>query len=177
MGEFMKPTWGGKRQGAGRPKGSGKFGVPTQAIRVPAHQVDQILSYLDNKTHALPLYGAKVSAGFPSPADDFLEGSLDLNEHLIQHPSATFFVRATGDSMINAGIFPNDILVVDRSLEVKSGKVIIAVINGELTVKRLIKQDDTSVLHAENPAYPPIRLSSDMELAVWGVVTNVIHAV
>lgn len=84
------------------------------------------------------LYGTKVSAGFPSPAGDFMEGKLDLNDYLIKNPPATFFVRVTGDSMIGAGIHPDDLLVVDRSIDPKSRKIVIAVVDGELTVKRLI---------------------------------------
>ena len=86
---------------------------------------------------SIPLLSGKVAAGFPSPADDFVEKSLDLNELMVKHPAATFFARAEGDSMIGAGIYPNDILVVDRSLRPTSGKVIICALNGELTVKRL----------------------------------------
>lgn len=126
----------------------------------------------------LPLFSNKVQAGTPSPTEDFLEGRLDLNEHLIKNPPATFFVRVTGDSMINAGIFPDDILIVDRALEAKSGKVIIAVLNGELTVKRL-KIDSAHpsriFLMPENSRYGPISVTEEMDFHVWGVVTNVIH--
>ena len=127
---------------------------------------------------SMPLFANAVQAGFPSPTEDFLEGRLDLNQHLIKNPPATFFVRVTGDSMINAGIHPGDILIVDRSLEPKSGKVIIAVINGELTVKRLcIKPERTPPVHllSENHKYPPLPVTEEMDFHVWGVVTNVIH--
>lgn len=117
----------------------------------------------------LNLYGAKVSAGFPSPAGDFLEGKLDLNEHLIKNPPATFFVRVSGDSMIGAGIYPDDILVVDRSEEPKSGKIVIAVIDGELTVKRLKQGRDGVWLLPENPSYAPIAITAEMAFQVWGV--------
>lgn len=123
----------------------------------------------------LNLYGTNVSAGFPSPSNDYLEGKLDLNEHIIKNPPATFFVRVSGDSMIGAGIHPDDILVVDRSEEPKSGKIVIAVINGELTVKRLKQNREGVQLLAENPAYLPLHITPEMEFQVWGVFTYVIH--
>lgn len=123
----------------------------------------------------LDLYGTNVSAGFPSPSTDYLEGKLDLNEHIIKNPPATFFVRVSGDSMTGAGIYPDSILVVDRSEEPKSGKIIIAVINGELTVKRLHKGRDGVQLLPENPNYLPIDITPEMEFSIWGVVTYVIH--
>ena len=125
---------------------------------------------------SLPLFTGKVAAGFPSPADDYVEKNLDLNELLVQKPAATFFVRAQGESMLGAGIHPNDILVVDRSLEAVPGKVVICAINGELTVKRLERVNDQWQLKAENPAYADIVIHDELELVIWGVVTNVIHA-
>ncbi|ETR68280.1 MAG: DNA polymerase V [Candidatus Magnetoglobus multicellularis str. Araruama] len=116
-----------------------------------------------------------VSAGFPSPAEDYIEGKLDLNEHLIKHPAATFFVRVTGDSMVDAGIHPGDILIVDRAIEALDKKVVIAVVNGELTVKRLRKTRKGCVLTPENKKYPSIQISEDQNFEIWGVVTNVIH--
>lgn len=121
-----------------------------------------------------PLFLVPVPAGFPSPAEDYIEGKLDLNKHLIKHPAATFFVRVTGDSMIGAGIHPGDILIVDRSLEPADKKVVIAVVDGELTVKRLRMIDDGVFLVPENGHYEPIRIDGQ-EVEIWGVVTNVIH--
>jgi len=126
---------------------------------------------------SLPLFTGKVAAGFPSPADDYVEKNLDLNDLLVQKPAATFFVRAQGESMLGAGIHPNDILVVDRSIDPVAGKVVICTINGELTVKRLEREHDRWKLKAENPAFPDIPLTDDLELVVWGVVTNVIHSI
>jgi DNA polymerase V len=123
----------------------------------------------------LPLFGGKVAAGFPSPADDYVEKTLDLNELLVQKPAATFFVRAQGESMLGAGIHPNDILVVDRSIEPVPGKIVICALNGELTVKRLVRAKGQWRLKAENPAYPDIALHEELEMVIWGVVTNVIH--
>ncbi len=128
-----------------------------------------------SNTIELPLFTTHIPAGFPSPADDFIENKLDLNELLIKHPVATFFVRVQGDSMINAGIHNSDILVVDRSLEAKHNKIIIAVINGELTVKRLIQKDRQTFLFADNPKYKPVQITQEMAFQVWGVVTSVIH--
>ena len=110
-----------------------------------------------------------------SPAEDHVEGRLDLNEHLIRHPAATFFVRASGDSMLGAGIHPGDLLVVDRSLEPAHGKVVIAVVDNELTVKRLEVRDGRVRLLAENDRYPPIACAEGTDLQIWGVVTSVVH--
>jgi DNA polymerase V len=125
----------------------------------------------------LPLFASKVSAGFPSPADDYIEKTLDLNELLVKKPAATFFVRACGRSMLGAGIHPNDILIVDRSLEPVPGKIVICALNGALTVKRLLRRNGCWVLAAENSAYADIDLYEDLELVIWGVVTAVIHLV
>lgn len=124
---------------------------------------------------ALTLFADCVAAGFPNPAEEFIEGRLDLNQHLIPHPAATFFVRVSGDSMIGAGIHPGDLLIVDRSLEARHGRVVIAVVDNELTVKRLYRRDGRIRLVAENDRYPPIEWSRGMTLEVWGVVTHVIH--
>lgn len=174
-------TRGGKRTGAGRPAGSGKYRLPTTTMRVPTQLTTEIDIFIAEQLqepksigYLLPLYSSKVQAGFPSPAEDYIEGMLDLNAHLIKHPAATFVVRVKGDSMIQAGIFPNDLLIVDRSLMPVEGKIVIAVVEGELTVKRLARRRGQLFLDPENPAYRPIVVKG--ELHVWGVVTNVIHA-
>jgi DNA polymerase V len=131
---------------------------------------------VEQKTKVVrPLFTCGVSAGFPSPADDHIDRKLDLNELLIQHPVATFFVRVTGDSMKDAGINHGDILVVDRSLEATSGKIVIAIVNGELTVKRFVQNHTSCQLVAANSNYPPVEITEDTEFSVWGVVTSVIH--
>lgn len=127
------------------------------------------------KKLSLNLYGTPVTAGFPSPADDYLDTQLDLNEHLIKHPAATFFVRASGNSMINAGIYTGDILVVDRANTAQHNDVVIAVVNGEFTVKRLSKRNGQVILQPENPDFKPIFISPSDDFQVWGVVTYVIH--
>ena len=126
--------------------------------------------------YALPIFLGRLPAGFPSPADDYLEGKLDLNRHLIKHPAATYFVRVTGDSMIGAGIHSGDLLVVDRSLEPADKNVVVAVLDGELTVKRLFKQNGILRLLPENLNYQPIEITPQQTIEIWGVVTSVIHA-
>jgi DNA polymerase V len=132
---------------------------------------------VSKRRHILPLYRTAVSAGFPSPAEDEIEQALDLNELLVKHPAATFFVRVAGDSMIKAGIHQDDILVVDRSLEPANGKIVIACLNGELTVKRLMRRQHRVFLTAENERYAPIEITEEMDVRIWGVVTSVIHSV
>ncbi len=189
---------GGKRTGSGRPKGSGKYGEPTKSIRLPISLVEQLeqmqASDLGNGSpqepsvtevmrsqhlteYTLPLYMVPVAAGFPSPAEDYIEGNIDLNRHLVKNPAATFLVRVTGDSMIAAGIHSGDVLVVDRSLEASQGKIVIAVLNGELTVKRIHYEGQRVLLMPENPDYPAIAIDEGAQFQVWGVVTNVIHPV
>ena len=124
----------------------------------------------------LRLYACRVAAGFPSPADDHLEGPLDLNEHLVAHPAATFVVRVEGDSMVGAGIRDGDLLVVDRAREARSGSIVVAVVDGALTVKRLRVGRQGVRLEAENPAYPPIVVREGGDLVVWGVVAHAIRS-
>lgn len=192
---------GGVRKGAGRKPNSGKFGEQTGLVRVPKSLIPRVKEVLmeaekiclgstlssikaafdwqnlDLPSVALPMFSNKVSAGFPSPADDHMEMKLDLNQHLVQHPAATFFVRVSGDSMIGAGIYDGDVLVVDRSLTCKDGCIAIAVVDGELTVKRFYTRDNKVVLKAENPKYPEIIVTQEMDFRIWGVVTTVIHKV
>ena len=122
-----------------------------------------------------PLFEATVPAGFPSPAADYGQERLDLNRHLVKNPAATFFVRVTGDSMVDAGIHHEDLLVVDRSIEPKDKNVVIAVINGELTVKRIRIRKRKITLVPENKEYDSQEITKDSEFEVWGVVTSVIH--
>ncbi|PIS01238.1 MAG: peptidase S24 [Chlamydiae bacterium CG10_big_fil_rev_8_21_14_0_10_35_9] len=123
----------------------------------------------------LPLFMSPVRAGFPSPAEDYLEQSLDLNKHLIKHPAATFFVRVDGDSMKDASIHKGDILIVDRAIPPSNGKIVIAALQGEFTVKRIQIKDGEIFLCPENPSFKPIKIEADSDFHVWGVVTYVIH--
>lgn len=196
---------GGKRPGAGRKKGSGPFKEPTKVLRVPESKADQIKLWLleqaqvANQVEALdelkaiskgkanahlpgsdtqielPLYSHKVRAGFPSPADDYIEDRLDLNEKLIKDKNATFLLKVAGDSMKDAGIFEDDILIVDRSINAKDGHIVIAAIDGELTVKRLSMKSTGVFLVPENDKYPPIPVKEENDVVIWGVVTSTIH--
>ncbi len=132
--------------------------------------------YVPGTPDPRPLFLARVSAGFPSPADDAVDRALDLHELCVKNPPATYFVRVEGHSMVDAGIHDGDVLVVDRSLEPADGRVVIAVLNGELTVKRLRIRGRQTWLAPENPVYPPIPVTSDMDFEVWGIVTHVVHA-
>lgn len=184
---------GGARLGAGRKKGSSVYGESTKAVRVPESLLPTVQALLKRQAKqfeelsqdypvllpkfqpsilALPLFVGKVSAGFPSPADDFIEKTLDLNEFLVKNPPATFFTRVQGDSMIGAGIQPNAILVVNRAEEPADGKIVVCALNGELTVKRLVRNGDHWLLKAENPHYPDIPLYAELDVVIWGVVTG-----
>ncbi len=124
------------------------------------------------ETLKIKLFSYSVECGFPSPAEDHIETTLDINELLIEHPAATFFVRVAGDSMINAGIHEGDVLVVDRSKKAADNNIVIALVNGEYTVKRLSIKKGEIELRPENTNYSPIRLSGQDELIIWGVVTG-----
>jgi len=123
----------------------------------------------------IPFFESTVSAGFPSPADDYTEISLDLNKHLIKHPAATFYARVKGDSMINAGINDGDLLVVDRALDIYDNCIAVCIIDGEFTVKRLKKQSGKILLVPENKQYKTIEVSEFNDFEVWGIVAYVIH--
>lgn len=188
---------GGKREGAGRPQGTGKYGVATKAVRLPIKIADQILAALAKESQEievgttvasifrperttkfrLPLYLNPVAAGFPTHTEDYIDANIDLNRHLVKHPETTFLVRVVGESMKDAGIHPNDMLIVDRSIEVTSGQVVIAVVNGELTVKRIRRNHQNKLwLMPENESFSPIEIDENTDFHIWGVVTNVIHA-
>ena len=126
---------------------------------------------------ALPFISARVAAGFASPAADFMEDRVDLNRELCHNPLTTFYIRVSGNSMIDAGIENGDLLVVDRSLQPADGKIAICLIDGDFTVKRLKVDIDCIYLMPENKAYPPIKVTEDNQFAIWGMVTYVIKRV
>ena len=136
------------------------------------------MDYSDStsKKFKIPLLNDSVSAGFPSPADDYTEESIDLNEHLISNPFSTFFLRVKGDSMINAGIKDKDLIIVDKSLIAKPGNIIIAMIDGEFTIKRLSIKNNELYLKAENHNYPDFRFKNHIDIQIWGVVIYSIHS-
>ena len=138
----------------------------------------QVLDSFDSTTKKfrIPLLNDSVSAGFPSPADDYTEENIDLNEHLISNPFSTFFLRVKGDSMINAGIKDKDLIIVDKSLIAKPGNIIIAMIDGEFTIKRLSIKNDELYLKAENNNYPDFRFKNHIDVQIWGVVIYSIHS-
>lgn len=122
-----------------------------------------------------PLLSFPVAAGFPSPADDYIEGRIDLNQHLVRHPAATFYVRVSGDSMTGAGIQDGDLLIVDRSAEVKSGCIVVARINDEFTLKRIRKKGSRVFLMPENERYQPIEITEGSDFEIWGRVVGSIR--
>lgn len=193
-------TRGGRREGSGPKKSMSPYGEKTALIRVPLSHMDEVLVYLEpfrkarqassnNKPElpqALPnppplprpIYSGKVSAGqsrFPSPAQDYEQKTLDLNDRFIANPPATFFFTVKGDSMVGAGIFDGATLIVDRALKPKSSSIVIADVDGEWMVKRLYKRAGVIKLLSENPNNAPIVLEEGQELVIFGVVTYVIN--
>ncbi len=187
---------GGKRPGAGR---KAKYGEPTVLVRVPESAKPRIEAFLTNfadpnqapaqwasqltlfrpaqnpTVSKVRLFGHTVRAGFPSPADDYVADTLDLNEHLMPRKEASFLLKAKGDSMLGAGIHDGDILVIDRSLSATDGRVVIATVDGQFTVKTLERKHGKIRLMPANPEFDPIDIKDEQELQIWGVVTNVIH--
>lgn len=129
------------------------------------------------KSLLLPLCDSGISAGFPSPADDFLDASIDLNKIFIKNKDATFYGRVKGDSMIGAGLNDGDLLIIDKSIEPKDGKIAVCFIDGDFTVKRIKITKDIIWLVAENKNYQPIKVTKDNDFTIWGIVTNVIKSV
>lgn len=167
-------NWGGQRRGAGRPKGQGKYGVATKPIRVPEAMISDIENFIKAKGYTIPLYESSVSAGAAQPAESNVEDRIDLHKYLVQNPDTTFLVKTSGDSMIDAGIYSGDVLIVDRTIKPSHGKVVIAAIDGQLTVRRFYNKDSRTFLKAENPDYSDIELKENNELVIWGVVTSVL---
>lgn len=181
---------GGKRAGAGRKTPASPYGEKTKVMRIPESKVTLVKEWLTTQhtpiktpvfkpeaksTLALNLYSHKVIAGFPSPADDNIEDTIDLNEHFISHPETSFLVKVQGDSMKKAGIHPGDMLVVDRGQNPKDKDIVIAAMDGELTVKRLSIKSTGTWLMPENDHYDPIPVKEENDLIIWGVVTSVLR--
>lgn len=182
---------GGTRPGAGRKLGSGRWGEPTQVVRLPASRVGVVNAWLQapplgadlagltparlGEPRSRPLFASRVPAGFPSPAEEYVEGPLDLHQYLIRQEAATYYVRVKGQSMTGAGILDGDVLVVDRSREARHGDIVLAVIDNELTVKELDRQGPVPCLRSHHPDYAPIALRPEQELLVWGVVAGVVR--
>ena len=139
------------------------------------HKNLDLFQSIQKKKILTPVFLDSVSAGFPSPATDYMENKLDLNEHLIKRPAATFIVKAKGPSMTDAGILSGDLLIVDRSITPKNNNIVIASVFGDLTVKKLQKKENSLFLLSANSDYPSIEVKEEMECFIWGVVTYIIH--
>lgn len=192
---MKKLNWGGQRVGAGRKCAA----EPTVTVRVPVSRKESIVQLVQQMkavpsacfptwlklqllaeqpvSQSIPLMSYSVRAGFPSPADDYIEKRIDLNEELIQHREATFFLRVRGHSMIDAGIDDGDELIVDRALTPEHHRIVVAAVDGELTVKRFYQRNGIVKLLAENPQYPDIEFKNGQEMMIWGVVTKIIKSV
>ena len=142
---------------------------------MPKHQNLDLFSIINNTQINTPIFLDKVSAGFPSPATDYMENKLDLNEYLIKHPAATFIVKANGSSMTSASIYSDDLLIIDRSIAPKNNNIVIASIFGDLTVKKLKKKEKSLFLVPANNYYPSIEGKEEIECFICGVVTYIIH--
>jgi DNA polymerase V len=129
----------------------------------------------DEIASTIPMFSDAVQAGFPSPAEDHMDMDLNLNDHLVQNPSATFCVKAIGESMKDAGIQSGDIMIVDKSLEPSNRSIVLAVIDGEFTVKRVNMNENELYLMPENNSFSPIKITKEMDFQVWGIVTYIIH--
>ena len=137
----------------------------------------ELYSVAESTAIELPIIEEGISAGFPSPAGDFLDAKIDLNKELIKSPSTTFFGRVRGDSMIGAGLGDGDLLIIDKSLEPKNGRIAICYIEGEFTCKRIKIERNEVWLVAENKLYKPIKINKEDDFLIWGIVTNVIKSV
>jgi len=193
---------GGIRQNAGR---KSLYDEPTKPVRIPESQIENVLLFLKaakkSKTSTLKLYPQEtvadsviptayespivriplmsnsIAAGFPSPAEDYIEHGIDLNEHLILHKEATYILRVSGWSMIGAGIYDGDEIIVDRAIDPQDNHIVVALLDNCLTVKRFKKSSNSIRLVAENPEFPEIIVHNEQDLIIWGVVTRVLHKV
>lgn len=190
MSESVKKR-GGRRPGAGRPHGTGMYGEKTKPLRIPLSLMDDVAKFVASKGYRLPLYTTHVpaararcaqnknlagNASGPDMPDDSVEEYVQLNELLVSNPDSTWLVTVKGDSMIKAGIFKGDILVVDSSLEAKHGQIVLASLNGEVTVKRLYSKGGVLQLMPENDAYLPIPVPKEADFLVCGVVRGAIRS-
>lgn len=162
---------GGKRVGAGRPRAE----EPTERVRVPVSLLSEVKQFVATRGLTLPLFSGRVQAGYPSMADEHIEDRVDLNTYLVRHPEQTFLVHATGDSMIDAGIRDGDLLVVDTSIKPQHGKIVVAALDGAVTVKFLIMKKNRPYLMPANAQFDEIPINPENNVVIWGVVTNSIQ--
>lgn len=188
----------GLKSGRGRPEGRNAYGEATLPIRVPKSKIPVVQDYLKHcalmatldaidpnqiqglavpgRRVKLPLYSSKVAAGFPSPADDHIEKRLNIHDYLVSQDDATFMVTVAGESMRDAGLLPKDIAIVDRSKNAAVGNIVLAVVNGEFTLKQLgLTDQGNPILLSANPAFKPIEIKDGMDFEIWGVVTGSIR--
>lgn len=168
---------GGVRPGAGRPKGAGPWGETTRQMRVPLSLAKGVEKYLESGGYKLPLYASRVPAGFPAVATDDIEKLTDLNTMLLHDPENCFLLRVSGDSMVNAGIFDGDILIVNKKLEPANGKIVVAMVDNQVTVKRFKRDESGVYLMPENEKYSPLRIRNHEALEISGVVSGVVRDV
>ncbi len=164
---------GGKRTGAGRPIGTGKYKLPTKTIRVPVTIQDKLIEFIDSKCYSVPYYSNFIQAGIPIDiGDGIFEEVINLYELLVRNPKDTYLVRATGESMKEIGINTGDLLIVDKKIVPKSGSIVVACINSEFTVKRLVYKKEKIFLKPENKKFKTINVEESDRLEFFGVVTH-----
>jgi|UniRef100_UPI00404AD8B7 DNA polymerase V len=146
------------------------------ALKLHSSNTLEIFSAATESVLELPVISGGISAGFPSPALDFIDLTIDMNKHLVKHPATTFYGRVKGHSMKDAGIFDGDLLVIDKSISPTDNKIAVCYIDGEFTIKRIQIQKDCVWLIPENEAYQPIKVTADNDFIIWGMVTHVIKA-
>ena len=168
---------GGKRKGAGRPSGKGPWNERTKPLRIPVSLLKAVTEFMETSGYKLPVYASRVPAGSPEDADEHVDKTTDLNSLLLRNPKDTFLLRVAGDSMIDAGIYGNDMLMVDRQLEPRNGQIVVALIDGRSTVKTFRKDRNGITLVPENKKYLPIKILTEDDFKILGVVTSVIRKV
>ncbi len=167
---------GGKRAGAGRPVGTGKYGSPTKIIRIPKDMEKQIFEFISGGSQSVRYFSSTVQAGYATAlAEDAGDENINLHSYLVDRDEETFVVNASGDSMIDAGIYDGDLLVIRSTNKARDGDIVVADINGEFTVKRLYHKKGLPVLYPENENYKPITVKFNDELKILGIVTYCVH--
>lgn len=168
---------GGKRKGAGRPRGKGPWMEATKPLRIPLSLFSAVTRFMETRGFQLPVYASRIPAGIPDHTDEHIEKMTDLNLLLLRNPQETFLLHVIGDSMTGAGIHDGDILTIDRKLEPRNGQIVVASIDGQSTVKTLRTNSKGVTLMPENKKYRPIKILPHNDFRILGVVTNVIRKV
>jgi DNA polymerase V len=168
---------GGKRKGAGRPPGKGPWKEATKPLRIPLSLLGAVTKLIETSGYRLPIYASRVPAGTPEDADDHVDKTTELNSFLLRNPKDTFLLCVAGDSMMDAGIYENDMLIVDRRLEARNGQIVVALVDGRATVKTFRTDRKGITLVPENKRYEPIKILPANDFQILGVVTNVIRKI